>query len=57
MSKFEKNKFDEKKERQQRVEAAAQVASINPLGYGRFSDQYFKVLWEEGNTKFLDFFA
>ena len=29
----------------------------NPLGYGRFSDPYFKVLWEGGKTKFLDFFC
>ena len=30
--------------------------SLNPLIHGRFSDPYFKVLWEGGKTKFLDFF-
>ena len=29
---------------------------FNPLTQGRFSDPYFKVLWEGGKTKFLDFF-
>ena len=31
-------------------------SSVNPLGYGRFSNPYFKVLWEGGRTKFLVFF-
>ena len=31
-------------------------AQVNPLTHGRFSDPYFKVLWEGGKTKFLDFF-
>ena len=30
--------------------------SFNPLTHGRFADPYFKVLWAEGKTKFLDFF-
>ena len=30
---------------------------VNPLNHGRFSDPYFKVLWEMGKTKFLDFFS
>ena len=29
---------------------------FNPLGHGRFSNPYFKVLREGGKTKFLDFF-
>ena len=29
---------------------------LNPLKHGRFSDLYFKVLWEGVKTKFLDFF-
>ena len=29
---------------------------FNPLTHGRFSDPHFKVLWEGGKTKFLDFF-
>ena len=30
---------------------------FNPLTHGRFSDQYFKVLWEGDKTKFLYFFS
>ena len=30
--------------------------TINPLKHGRFSDPFFKVLWEGGKTKFLDSF-
>ena len=30
--------------------------NINPFGYGRFSDPYFKVLWEGVKQSFLNFF-
>ena len=30
--------------------------SLNPFGHGRFSDPYFKVLWEGVKLNFLNFF-
>ena len=32
------------------------LSFFNPLIHGLFSNSYFKVLWEGGDTKFLDFF-
>ena len=36
---------------------AYNTAKLDPLKHGRFSDPFFKVLWEGGKTKFIDFYS